>query len=57
MLKTKIRPEVGELTPNRTTRGEFTQFCIIISTNLPIDSTEHAVHVSYISTTYAHFSF
>jgi len=27
MLKTKVRPEVGELSPNRRTCGEFTQFC------------------------------
>jgi len=57
MLKTKIRPKVGEFIPNRATCGEFTQFCIITSRNLPIDSTEHAVHVSYLSTTSARLSF
>ena len=57
ILTTKARPEFGEFTPNRTICGEFIQFCIIISRNLPIDSTEHAVRDSYLSTTSAPFSF
>jgi len=48
MLKTKIRPEVGEHTPKRITCDEFTQFCVIISRNLPTGCTEHAVRLMHI---------
>ena len=57
ILKTKARLEFGEFTPNRTFCGEFIQFCVINSRNLPIESTEHAVRASYLSTASALFSF